>query len=159
MNKNLCFFFFRRRIAVYLYTQGKVIAGNEEALRYIEKNGESMGLRRMKRLPVSGAFHTELMEPALKPFMKALATVRIEEPRIEVYSNAKAQPYNSTREIKKFLPKQMVTPVKWEQILHKIYERPPETAFPRTFDLGSEGTMKIILKNVNAKAWDHCFAL
>lgn len=152
----ICFLF---RIAIYLYTQGKVIAGHEEALKYLETNSEKLGLRHLRRLPVSGAFHTSLMEPASKPFMKALGAINLEEPRISVYSNVNSKPYHTIRHIKKFLPKQIISPVKWEQIMHALYERPQGTHFPRTFDLGSGGSMKAILKKINAKAWDSCIVV
>ncbi|OAD59946.1 putative malonyl-CoA-acyl carrier protein transacylase, mitochondrial [Eufriesea mexicana] len=72
------------------------------------------------KLPVSGAFHTPLMNPALKSVSKMLNSIEIHEPRF-----------------------------KWEQCLHKIYSRPPEIEFPQTYDIGSNGKMKTILKLVN----------
>ena len=150
---------FNCRIAVYLYTQGKIIAGNEEALRYLEDKGHSLGLRQLKRIPVSGAFHTLLMEPALKPFIKALRDVEIDDPRIKVYSNFNVRVYHSAMTVRKLLPRQMISAVKWEQVLQSIYHRPPGEAFPRTFDLGSSGTLKNILSRINAKASDFCYDL
>jgi len=44
--------------------------------------------------------------------------------------------------------------VKWEQLLHIIYERPVGHYFPRTFETGPGQTLTTILKQVNAKAWD-----
>lgn len=146
-------------MAIYLCTQSKILAGNMKALEYIEKNRKRYGLRNLTRLPVSGAFHTKLMEPALKSFCKMLNTLEIDEPRCQVYSNYKGCTYGNPKLIKRHLPKQIVSPVKWEQIMQNVYNRPPGTPFPRTFDVGSEGRMKTILKLINARAYDQCIAI
>lgn len=49
---------------------------------------------------------------------------------------------------------QIVKPVKWEQLLHILYERKQGEHFPRTFECGPGQGLKSILKEVNAKAWD-----
>ncbi|XP_029672877.1 probable malonyl-CoA-acyl carrier protein transacylase, mitochondrial [Formica exsecta] len=147
------------QVAIYLYTQSKILAGNIEALEYIEKNAEKYKLSKLTRLPVSGAFHTKLMEPALKSFGKMLYTIEFDNPRCQVYSNYKAYPYRNPKIIKKYLLKQIVSPLKWEQSMQLLYNRPPGTAFPRTFDVGSGGRMATILKLINAKAHDHCISV
>ncbi|CAK9821489.1 Probable malonyl-CoA-acyl carrier protein transacylase, mitochondrial [Anthophora retusa] len=115
------------RVAIYLHTEKKILAGNLEALEYIEKHQTQFGLTNVTKLPVSGAFHTELMEPALKPVNELLRTIEISEPRF-----------------------------KWEQCLQKLYNRADGTPFPQTYDVGSQGRMKVILKLVNAKACKWC---
>ncbi|XP_017752756.1 PREDICTED: probable malonyl-CoA-acyl carrier protein transacylase, mitochondrial [Eufriesea mexicana] len=144
------------KIAIYLTTERKIIAGNIEALKYIEEHKEQYGFINLSRLPVSGAFHTPLMNPALKSVSKMLNSIEIHEPRCRVYSNQKAAPYSNVRLIKKLIMKQIVSPVKWEQCLHKIYSRPPEIEFPQTYDIGSNGKMKTILKLVNVRAAQSC---
>ncbi|EGI59325.1 PREDICTED: probable malonyl-CoA-acyl carrier protein transacylase, mitochondrial [Acromyrmex echinatior] len=147
------------RVAVYLYTQSKILAGNIQALEYIEKNAKKYGLYKLTRLPVSGAFHTRLMEPALKSFNKMLHTLEFDDFRCHVYSNYKAHPYGNTALIKKYLPKQIISSVKWEQCMQLMYNRPPGSAFPRTFDVGSGGRMSTILKLINSKAHEHCITV
>lgn len=146
-------------MAIYLYTQSKILAGNKEALEYIEKNAKKYGLRNLTRLPVSGAFHTKLMEPALKSFCKMLDTVKIDEPRCQVYSNYKGHTYGNIKLIRRYLKKQIVSPVKWEQAMQNVYSRPEGIEFPRTFDIGSEGKMRSILKLINMKAYNQCIAV
>jgi [acyl-carrier-protein] S-malonyltransferase len=144
-------------VANYLYPHCKVIAGSSEALKYLEANAKQFKLKRIKRLPVSGAFHTALMQPAVEPFKKALMKIRIEEPLISVHSNIDGKCYKSPGHIIKYLPKQMVRPVKWEQMLHIMYERSVEEHFPRTFECGPGKGLTTILKQVNGKAWDSAF--
>lgn len=137
-------------------TQSKILAGNKEALEYIEKNGNKYGLSKLTRLSVSGAFHTKLMEPALKSFGKMVHTINFDNFRCQVYSNCKGHAYGNTALIRRYLKKQIVSPVRWEQSMQLVYNRPPDTAFPRTFDVGSGGRMSTILKLINAKAYDNC---
>lgn len=146
-------------VANYLYPHCKVIAGSEEALRFIEKNASEFNLRRTKRLPVSGAFHSSLMEPAIELFRRELNKIPIEDPIIRVYSNVDALPYRNAEHIRRQLPKQMVKPVKWEQLLHVIYERKDGENFPRTFECGPGKGLKAIMKQVNAKAWDSTYCV
>ncbi|XP_029155387.1 probable malonyl-CoA-acyl carrier protein transacylase, mitochondrial [Nylanderia fulva] len=147
------------QVAIYVYTQTKILAGNAQALEYIKKNAEKYKLLKLTRLPVSGAFHTKLMEPALKSFSKVLYTMEINRPRCQVYSNYNAHPYSDPKMIRKFLMKQIVSPVKWEQCIQSLYNRSPGSAFPRTFDVGSGGRMGTILKLINAKAHSHCISV
>ncbi|XP_058057515.1 probable malonyl-CoA-acyl carrier protein transacylase, mitochondrial [Anopheles bellator] len=142
------------RVANYLYPGCKVLAGNEEALRFLEANLKRFNIRRLKRLPVSGAFHTELMEPAVEPFAAALRKIRVQDPSISVHSNVDGKCYRNAGHIVSQLPKQIVRPVKWEQTLHILYERKTGVHFPRTFECGPGKGLKAILKQVNAKAWD-----
>lgn len=44
-------------------------------------------------------------------------------------------------------------------MLHVMYERDPGEYFPRTFECGPGTTLKAILKQVNAKAWDRCYSI
>ncbi|EDS30220.1 malonyl CoA-acyl carrier protein transacylase [Culex quinquefasciatus] len=147
------------RIANYLYPSCKVIAGSEDALKFLEANGKKYGIKRIKRLPVSGAFHTELMASAVEPFAKALKKITIEDPIIGVYSNVDGKRYRNAGHILGQLPKQITRPVKWEQTLHNLYERKAGENFPRTFECGPGQGLKTILKQVNGKAWDSAFSI
>ncbi|KAH8339808.1 hypothetical protein KR074_011160, partial [Drosophila pseudoananassae] len=139
-------------IANYMYPHCKVIAGNVEAIEFLEKNAKALKIRRMKRLAVSGAFHTPLMESAVAPFKKALDSVHIRDPVIRVYSNVDGKRYRHAKHISQQLPKQIVRPVKWEQTLHEMYERKQGVEFPRTFECGPGKGLIQVLEKVNAKA-------
>lgn len=145
------------QVANYLYPHCKVVAGHEEALKYLEQNKDMYKLRRIRRLPVNGAFHTSLMAPAVEIFRKALKRVPMEPPIIHVHSNVDGERYRSVEHIVKQLPKQIVKPVKWEQTLHILYERQQGVDFPRTFECGPGKGLTTILKQVNAKAADSAF--
>ncbi|KAB7500751.1 putative malonyl-CoA-acyl carrier protein transacylase, mitochondrial, partial [Armadillidium nasatum] len=135
------------RVANYLFPHCKVIAGNEEALEFILKHKDDFKLKRFKRIDVSGAFHTDLMKPAAFAFQEAL-------------KNVFYNPSTNTRyikHIKKQLTKQIYSPVRWEQTLHRIYERKENESYPRTFECGPGKSLCSILKMVNAKAHKFCY--
>jgi [acyl-carrier-protein] S-malonyltransferase len=106
----------------------------------------------VKRLPVNGAFHTPLMQPAIDPFKAALRKVQVQDPLVYVHSNTDGKYYRDASHIRRQLPSQIVKPVKWEQTLHNLYERPEGENFPRTFECGPGKSLKTILKQVNLKA-------
>ncbi|XP_055628698.1 probable malonyl-CoA-acyl carrier protein transacylase, mitochondrial [Toxorhynchites rutilus septentrionalis] len=147
------------KISNYLYPSCKVIGGSEEALKFLDVNMKKYGIKRIKRLPVIGAFHTELMESAVEPFAKALKKIKIEDPIISVHSNVDGKRYRNASHVLNQLPKQIVRPVKWEQTLHNLYERRNGEHFPRTFECGPGHGLKAVLKMVNAKAWDSTFSI
>lgn len=107
----------------------------------------------MKMLPVSGAFHTRLMEPAVKPLSEVLELINIQKPLIPVYSNVNSQRYTEPKEIKHLLGKQLISPVKWEQTLHAIYERKKGVGFPYTYEVGPGRQLGTMLKHCNMRAW------
>jgi acyl transferase domain-containing protein len=108
-------------IANYLFSQSKVIGGNKEALDFIELNYKEFDILKLKRLSVSGAFHTRLMQSAEEPLKKALQGVQVNRPLIKFFSNYEANICSSPEKIKRNLVKQVSSPVKWEQILNMLY--------------------------------------
>ncbi|XP_060535054.1 probable malonyl-CoA-acyl carrier protein transacylase, mitochondrial [Cylas formicarius] len=147
------------RIANYLFPHCKVVSGSESAIEFLAMNYKQFKLRRVKRLPVSGAFHSDLMAPAVEPFRKALNKSDIQDPIISVYSNVDGKRYHNAEHIRKQLPRQIVKPVKWEQLLHVVYERGQDEYFPRTFECGPGTSLRATLKEVNVKAWQESFGI
>lgn len=94
-------------IANYLWADCKVVAGSIDALKYLQANLKTYKLRSMRKLPVSGAFHSSLMESAVEPFTQALRNIWVEEPIIKVYSNIDGKPYRDVNHILRQLPKQV----------------------------------------------------
>lgn len=140
------------RVANYLYPHSKVVAGNLEALKFLEANARTYKVRKIIRLPVSGAFHTSLMESAVEPFKRALNKIEVLDPCIRVHSCIDGMPYRNAHHIVQQLPKQIVKPVRWEQLLHILYERPQGNVFPKTYECAPGSTLTSILSKVNAKA-------
>ena len=110
-------------------------------------------LRSIKRLPVSGAFHTPLMAPAEEALANALERVNMEEPLLDIHANTNAKPYVHTKHIQKQLCKQVVEPVLWEQTMGEIYNRQKGTNFPQTYEVGPGKQLGAMLQRYNAKAF------
>lgn len=92
-----------------------------QALEYLEANYKQYKIRKVKRLPVSGAFHSQLMEPAKEVFEKALKKSEIKDPAIWVYSNVDGHVYRNAEHIRKQLPKQVSQIVHCCAFLNQIF--------------------------------------
>jgi [acyl-carrier-protein] S-malonyltransferase len=71
------------------------------------------GAKRVARLSVSGAFHSELMTPAAEGLSERLATVEFRDPDFPVVSNVTAQPVTKGAEARELLVRQVTAPVRW----------------------------------------------
>ncbi|XP_047431555.1 malonyl-CoA-acyl carrier protein transacylase, mitochondrial [Mugil cephalus] len=140
-------------VANYLFPDGRVIAGHQEALDFLQQNSRSLQFKRTKPLPVSGAFHTELMASATEPLRQVLKQVEVRRPEIAVYSNVDGKRYMNESHVCRQLVKQLVSPVKWEQTLHEIYERTQGVNFPDTYELGPGKQLGATLQMCNRKAF------
>ncbi|RNA18312.1 malonyl- -acyl carrier mitochondrial [Brachionus plicatilis] len=109
------------QIANYLFSKCKVIGGNTEALDFLELNKKEFGINKVKRLAVSGAFHTKLMKSAEEKFNKEIDKIVIKTPVIKFYSNYDANLCMNPKKIRFNLVRQIANPVKWEQILNTLY--------------------------------------
>ena len=75
---------------------------------------------RAKRLPVAGAFHSPLMEPAVEPFRGLVGQVALSEPCVPVMSCVTAAPFVDTRAQ---LVEALTRPVRWTAVLRALQER------------------------------------
>ncbi|KAG8295874.1 hypothetical protein J6590_070754 [Homalodisca vitripennis] len=150
VNKPVC------EVAHFLFPHCKVLAGHTQCLDFIEKNWRDLDLERVRRLPLQGAPHTQLMEPAAYTFRKYLVRSTLQDPVIAVHSGLDGKCYKDKGDVVNKLPKLIMKPVKWEQLMHVLYERPVGQHFPYTFECGPGNTLKTIMKMVNSKAYDVC---
>ncbi|XP_068163123.1 malonyl-CoA-acyl carrier protein transacylase, mitochondrial [Antennarius striatus] len=142
-------------VANYLFPDGRVIAGHLKALDFLQQNSRLLNFIRTRPLEVSGAFHTQLMESAIEPFRKVLKQLEIRCPEISVYSNVDGKRYMTEKHVRRQLVKQLVSPVKWEQTLHEIYEREQGKKFPHTYEVGPGKQLGSTLQRCNRKAFTY----
>lgn len=90
-----------------------VISGEKEAVEQACAMAKAAGARRALPLPVGGAFHSPLMEPARAALGKAIEAVEVREPVCPVYQNVTATPVTDPALIKSNLLKQLTAPVRW----------------------------------------------
>jgi [acyl-carrier-protein] S-malonyltransferase len=92
-----------------------VISGTIEGVNTACEKLKAAGAKRALVLPVGGAFHSPLMEPARLELEAAIHSTVFSEPFCPVYQNVTALGVNNADEIKKNLISQLTAPVKWTQ--------------------------------------------
>lgn len=146
-------------VANYLIPECKVLAGHLMGLNYIKDNAAKFKIRKVSKLPVSGAFHTRLMKEAAEPFKAALQKIDIKHPLVPIMSNVTGVPYKGIAEIYQNLPKQIYSPVKWEQTMLNIYNRPKDVGYPHTYECGPGKSLTVILNRLFSQAGKNCHNL
>ena len=97
-----------------------VISGAVEAVNEACEKLKAAGARRALVLPVGGAFHSPLMEPARQELADAIEMAHFNEPVCPIYQNVDAKPHTSPEEIKQNLIAQLTAPVRWTQIIEQM---------------------------------------
>lgn len=101
------------------------IAGVERAMELAKE----AGAKRAIRLPVSGAFHSPLMEPAVVGLTNAIVTAAFTDPDFPVYSNVTAEANTTAANAKDLLLRQITSPVKWSTEIRNIAKRFPDAVY------------------------------
>lgn len=97
-----------------------VISGTTDAVNEACSKLKEAGARRALLLPVGGAFHSPLMEPARKELAEAIEAAHFTAPLCPIYQNVDAKPHTSPEDIKKNLIAQLTAPVRWTQIVEQM---------------------------------------
>ena len=92
-----------------------VISGSNKGIEVACEKAKEAGARRALPLPVGGAFHSPLMEPAREELEKAIDATQFNEAICPVYQNVTAAPSTDLEVIKANLKKQLTAPVRWTQ--------------------------------------------
>ncbi|MBP5302187.1 MAG: ACP S-malonyltransferase [Bacteroidales bacterium] len=92
-----------------------VISGEADAIDIACKAAKAAGAKMALPLPVGGAFHSPLMEPARAELAKAIDATPFKNPVCPIYQNVDAQPHTDPSEIKENLIAQLTSPVRWSQ--------------------------------------------
>lgn len=97
-----------------------VISGEKGAVEKACAKAKEAGARRALPLPVGGAFHSPLMEPAREELAEAIAAAHFQTPRCPIYQNVDAAPHTDPEEIKQNLIAQLTAPVRWTQTVEQM---------------------------------------
>ena len=97
-----------------------VISGAVAAVTEACEKLKAAGARRALILPVGGAFHSPLMEPARKELAEAIEAADFKTPICPIYQDVDALPHTSPDEIKANLIAQLTAPVRWTQIVERM---------------------------------------
>lgn len=134
------------QIANYLCPGNTVVSGVNAACERAVAIAEEAGGKPVP-LPVAGAFHTKIMQPADERLAEALAQVSLKTPRIPVYSNVDARPHENADEIRQILVRQVISPVLWEDSVRNMLAAGAD----RFYEVGPGKVLKGLLKRIDRK--------
>ncbi|MFK7832728.1 MAG: ACP S-malonyltransferase [Winogradskyella sp.] len=97
-----------------------VISGDVEAINKACEALKDAGARRALVLPVGGAFHSPLMEPAREELAAAIENTTFSQPNCPIYQNVTASAVTDENEIKANLILQLTAPVRWTQSVQQM---------------------------------------
>jgi [acyl-carrier-protein] S-malonyltransferase len=125
-----------------------VISGYIEAVEKAVELAKEQGARMAMMLPVSGAFHSSLMQPALDGLREQLENLEINTPDCPIYSNYTAKPTTDPKEIRSNLLDQLLNPVRWTHTLLNMMED-KATSF---VEVGPGKVLQGLVKRTDRKA-------
>ncbi|WP_296317356.1 ACP S-malonyltransferase [Winogradskyella sp. UBA3174] len=99
-----------------------VISGDVDAINSACEALKEAGARRALVLPVGGAFHSPLMEPAREELAAAIENTTFSKPNCPIYQNVTASAITDENEIKVNLISQLTAPVRWTQSVQQMIE-------------------------------------
>ena len=97
-----------------------VISGSIKGIEIACEKMKAAGAKRALVLPVGGAFHSPLMEPARAELAQAINQTTFNTPVCAVYQNVNAKAVTNPEEIKKNLIAQLTSSVRWTQTIEQI---------------------------------------
>ena len=97
-----------------------VISGNVDAINLACGKLKEAGAKRAIPLPVSGAFHSPLMQPAKDELQAAIEKTEVKTPKCPIYQNVDAMPHTDPAEIKQNLIAQLTSSVRWTKSVQNM---------------------------------------
>ena len=117
------------------------VAGVERAMELAKQ----AGAKRAIRLPVSGAFHSPLMQTAWQAFAQALSHASLGEPSVPVYANVNAEPVTRASDALRLLLEQLTAPVRWTQVIERMVRDFPGALF---VEMGPGNVLTGLMKKI-----------
>ena len=125
-----------------------VISGSLEGIRMACEQMLAAGAKRALVLPVGGAFHSPLMEPARTELAKAIESTTIHQPRCPIYQNVTASPVSDPTVIRMNLVAQLTAPVRWTQTVQNMTANGANTFI----EVGPGKVLQGLVKKINREA-------
>ena len=122
-----------------------VISGEIEAIEAACVIMKENGARRALRLPVGGAFHSPLMQPAAEDLQQAILKTEFHRPFCPIYQNVSARPETNPQIIRENLLKQLTSPVRWTQSVQNMIND-GATAF---YEFGPGDVLKGLIRKID----------
>lgn len=122
-----------------------VISGEIEAIEAACESAKEAGARRALVLPVGGAFHSPMMEPARAELAAAIKATEFHTPLCPVVQNSVAKAVSDPAEIKQNLIDQLTAPVKWTQSVQQMIA----TGVTNYVECGPGKTLQGLVKKID----------
>ena len=125
-----------------------VISGDLEAVSAACESLKEAGARRALLLPVGGAFHSPLMEPAREELALAISATTFTKPACPIYQNVSATAVTDPSEIKENLISQLTAPVRWTQSIQNMIN----DGATKFIEVGPGNVLQGLVKKINRES-------
>lgn len=122
-----------------------VISGTVSGIDRVVPLMKEAGAKRAIKLPVGGAFHSPLMQPAADALGEAIAKTTFHQPVCPIYQNVCALPQTDPEVIRENLLKQLTSPVRWTQSVNQMIAD-GATEF---YEFGPGDVLKNLIRKIN----------
>jgi [acyl-carrier-protein] S-malonyltransferase len=122
-----------------------VISGEIDAVEAACVALKEAGARRALRLPVGGAFHSPLMQPAAEDLKAAILKTEFRKPFCPIYQNVSAKAETEPEIIRENLLKQLTTPVRWTQSVQNMIA----DGAKEFYEFGPGDVLKGLIRKIN----------
>jgi [acyl-carrier-protein] S-malonyltransferase len=106
-----------------------VISGEVAGVERAMELAKEAGAKRCLPLPVSGAFHSPLMAPAVDGLSAALYAETWQDPAVPVVANVNAEPVRTADRARTLLVQQLTAPVQWTRVMRTLADHHPDATF------------------------------
>lgn len=124
-----------------------VISGSISGVEQACKALKEAGAKRALRLPVGGAFHSPLMQPAAERLEKAIMNTNFYAPICPVYQNVSAHAEKDKHVIQRQLLEQLTSPVRWTQSVQQMIA----DGATRFYEFGPGDVLKGLIRKINTE--------
>ncbi|MCU0444561.1 MAG: ACP S-malonyltransferase [Microscillaceae bacterium] len=125
-----------------------VISGSFKGIELAGEKLKAAGAKRVLTLPVGGAFHSPLMEPARQELAEAIEKTQFNQPICPVYQNVNALPFVEIADIKQNLNAQLTGAVRWTQTVQNMLQN----GASQFIEVGPGKVLQGLVKKVNKDA-------
>jgi len=124
-----------------------VISGETDAVKIACEELTNLGAKRAIVLPVSGAFHSELMNSALEELEYSINQTDFKNPICPIYQNYNAKPERDKESIKRNLVLQLTSPVLWSQSINRMIK----DGYKNFYELGPGNTLQGLIRKIDSE--------
>jgi [acyl-carrier-protein] S-malonyltransferase len=124
-----------------------VISGSEAGVELACKALKEAGAKRALKLPVGGAFHSPLMQPAAERLQKAIMNTQFHTPICPIYQNVSARAEKDRHTIQSQLLEQLTSPVRWTQSVQQMIA----DGATRFYEFGPGDVLKGLIRKINSE--------